>query len=40
MDTRELFERNEGRLLFLILDGHGSRTELEFVEYMNDLTHE
>ena len=40
MDVSELFERNEGRLPFLLPDVHSSRTEFEFIECTNDHTHE
>ena len=40
IDTREIFEWNEGRLPFLLLDGHGSRTEFEVAENENDPTPE
>ena len=40
MDVRKLFERTKGRLPFLLLDGHGSRTEFEFIEHASDPAHE
>ena len=39
MDARSLFPRTNGRTPFLLLDGHGSRTELEFLQHANDPKH-
>ena len=39
MDARKLFDRTDGRLPFVLLDGHGSRTECEFIEHANDPKH-
>ena len=38
-DARGMFPRTEGRLPFVLLDGHGSRTELEFLTCINDPLH-
>ena len=35
MDAREMFESNEERLPFLLLGGHCSRAEFEFIECAN-----
>jgi hypothetical protein len=35
LDELEVFDRSTGLNPFLILDGHGSRFELEFLEYIN-----
>jgi hypothetical protein len=35
LDELEVFDRSTGLNPFLILDGHGSRFELEFLEYVN-----
>ncbi len=41
MDALDLFPREEdGPKPFLLLDGHGSRLELPFLEYINDPTHQ
>ena len=40
MDARKLFDRTDGRLPFVLLDGHGSRAEHEFIEHANDPKHE
>jgi hypothetical protein len=38
-DSLELFDRTSGLNPFLLLDGHGSHFELEFLEYINDAEH-
>ena len=35
IDSREVFDRTTGLRPFLLLDGHGSRFDLEFLEYIN-----
>ena len=35
-----VFDRTDGVLPFLLLDGHGSRFELPFLEYTNDMAEE
>ena len=40
MDNCHLFDRTDGVLPFLLLDGHGSRLELPFLEYINDMGEE
>jgi len=35
IDTKEVFNRSTGLNPFLLLDGHGSRFDLEFLEYIN-----
>jgi len=35
LDSLEIFDRSTGLSPFLILDGHGSRFEFEFLEYIN-----
>jgi len=35
----DVFDRSTGLNPFLILDGHGSRFELEFLEYINKVEH-
>lgn len=39
LDHLEDFNRSTGAMPFFLLDRHGSRIELPFVEYINDLTH-
>jgi hypothetical protein len=39
MDKLELFPRIDGLKPFLLLDGHGSRLELPFLQYVNDDNH-
>ena len=39
-DAMSTFKRDDGKVPFLLLDGHGSRTELEFLKRINDLEHE
>ena len=39
MDARGIFKREDGRVPFLLLDGHGSRIELEFLQYVSDPEH-
>ena len=36
LDSREIFDYSKGRLPFILLDGHGSRTEFKFLKYIND----
>ena len=40
MHNCHLFNRTDGVLPFLLLDGHGSRFELPFLEYINDMGEE
>jgi hypothetical protein len=40
MDDLNLFPRDDGVKPFLLLDGHGSRLELPFLQYVNDASHE
>ena len=40
MDNLNLFPRIEGLTPFVLLDGHGSRFELPFLEYINNPEHE
>ena len=40
MDSKKLFTREDGRVPFLLLDGHGSCIELEFLNYIHDPAHE
>mgnify|MGYP000085123147 CR=1 FL=1 len=35
IDAREVFNQSMGLSSFLLLDGHGSRFDLEFLEYIN-----
>jgi hypothetical protein len=35
LDSLKLFDRSKGLYPFLILDGHGSRFELDFLDYIN-----
>ena len=35
----KLFDRSEGKVPFFLLDGHGSRMENEFLEYINHPDH-
>jgi hypothetical protein len=39
MDKLSIFPRQGGLKPFLLLDGHGSRLELPFLKYVNDLSH-
>jgi len=39
MDDCHIFDRTGGVLPFLLLDSHGSRFELPFLEYINDVAH-
>ena len=39
MDACELFERANGQLPFVLLDGHRSRTEFKFIEHINNPEH-
>jgi hypothetical protein len=34
IDSRDIFDRSTGLNPFLLLDGHGSRFDLEFLEYV------
>jgi len=36
IDNQHVFDRSDGILPFLLLDGHGSRFNLTFLEYIND----
>ncbi len=40
LDDLELFDRSDGRKPFLLCDGHHSRLELPFLNYINDKAHE
>ena len=39
LDTLEIFDRSTGITPLLLLDGHGSRMELPFLQYINDPLH-
>jgi hypothetical protein len=39
IDSCQVFDRTTGLSPFLLLDGHGSRFELEFLEYINTAEH-
>jgi len=39
IDRIGVFDRSTGLSPFLLLDGHGSRFELSFLEYINDANH-
>ena len=39
IDHYKVMNRSEGKLPFLLLDGHGSRFELPFLEYITDADH-
>ena len=39
LDHLEVFDRSTGAMPFFLLDGHGSRVELPFLEYINDPLH-
>ena len=39
LDKLKIFDRSKGILPFFLLDGHGSRFELPFLEYINDTSH-
>jgi hypothetical protein len=39
MDLRKIFNRNDGKLPVLLLDGHQSRVRLPFLKYVNDDAH-
>ena len=39
LDHLEVFDRSTGAMPFFLLDGHGSRIELPFLEYINDPSH-
>ena len=36
MDDRKMFDRTEGRIHFVLLDGHGYHMALEFMQHAND----
>ena len=36
IDKTEVFDRTDGIAPFLLLDGHGSRVQLTFLEYINN----
>ena len=40
MDHLGVVDRKDGLKPFLLLDGHGSRFELQFLRYINNPTHE
>lgn len=40
IDKNNLYDRSEGAVPFLLLDGHHSRTKLPFLEYITDPEHE
>ena len=40
MDSRETCDSSEGRIPFVLLDGHRSRTDLELLKCANDPSHE
>ena len=40
MEELDLFPRTDGLKPFLLLDGHGSRLELPFLQYINSPNHE
>jgi len=40
MDELDLFPRSDTLIPFLLMDGHGSRFELEFLQYINNKEHE
>ena len=39
LDHIGVFDRSEGKIPFLLLDGHGSRIQLPFLEYINNPDH-
>ena len=39
LDYHGIFDRSTGRMPFLLLDGHGSRFELPFLNYVTDTDH-
>jgi hypothetical protein len=39
IDDLEVFDRSDGVNPFLLLDGHGSRFEIDFLEYINSPEH-
>jgi len=39
LDTLEIFDRLTGISPVLLLDGHGSRFQLPFLQYINDNAH-
>ena len=40
LDELEVFPRVNGLKPFLLVDGHGSRLEIPFLEYINEPDHE
>ena len=36
LDVLEVFDRSKGKTPFILLDGHGSRLRLSFLDYIND----
>ena len=40
LDELKLFHRSGGKIPFFLLDGHGSRMENEFLEYINHPDHQ
>ena len=39
LDHLKVFDRSNGAMPFFLLDGHGSRVELPFLEYVNHPEH-
>jgi hypothetical protein len=39
LDDLEIFDRNDEKRLFVLLDGHASRFDVHFLEYINDDKH-
>lgn len=39
LDSHQLFDRSDGSLPFLLLDGHQSRMQLSFMQYINEPSH-
>ena len=39
LDTLEIFDHSNGISPVLLLNGHGSRLDLPFLQYINDPTH-
>jgi len=37
INNQHIFDRSDGIPQFLLLDGHGSRFNLSFLEYLNDM---
>lgn len=40
LDHIGVFDSSNGKLLFLLLDGHGSRLRLKFLQYINNVSHQ